>query len=128
MPEAHRRVIPNPPPAGEQKAQARVMLKDFASRAWRRPASDEEAERLAGLVDLVMGDGENFATGMQVALQAVLSSPNFLFRWELDDRPAAGEGEEMEAIGPTRWHRGCRISSGAACPTSSSSREPRTDR
>jgi hypothetical protein len=100
MPEAHRRVIPNPPPAGEQKAQARVMLKDFASRAWRRPASDEEAERLAGLVDLVMGDGENFATGMQVALQAVLSSPNFLFRWELDDRPADGEGEEMEAIGP----------------------------
>ncbi len=47
---------------------------------------------------MVMEDGENFSTGMQVALQAVLASPNFLFRWELDGRPA--ESEDMQGIGP----------------------------
>lgn len=97
MPEAHRRVIPDPPPAGE-KAHARALLRDLASRAWRRPATEDEAERLGKLVDMVMEDGENFSTGMQVALQAVLASPNFLFRWELDGRPA--ESEDMQGIGP----------------------------
>ena len=92
MPEAHRRVIPVPVKPGEEKAQARALLQRFASRAWRRPATAEEAERLARLVDLVMADGENFETGMQVALQAALSSPNFLFRWELDDRPDEASG------------------------------------
>ena len=37
---------------------------------------------------LVMDDGENVSTAMQIALLAVLTSPNFLFRWELD--PTAG--------------------------------------
>ena len=92
MPVSHRKLIPSPPPAGEERKLARQMLRDFAGRAWRRPASIEEAERLAQLVDLVMDDGENFATGMQVALQAVLSSPNFLFRWELDSTPVDGDG------------------------------------
>ena len=92
MPEPHRRVIPAAPETGEERERARDLLRDFAGRAWRRPASAAEAERLGKLVDLVMGDGENFATGMQVALQAVLTSPNFLYRWELDDRVAAKPG------------------------------------
>ncbi|MGI9241506.1 MAG: DUF1592 domain-containing protein [Verrucomicrobiales bacterium] len=98
MPEPHRRVISSPPPPGKEKAHARGLLRDFASRAWRRPATEDEAERLGKLVDMVMADGENFTTGMQVALQAVLASPNFLFRWELDDRPA--EGDDVQGLGP----------------------------
>ncbi|MFT4546761.1 MAG: hypothetical protein ACI8XO_003038 [Verrucomicrobiales bacterium] len=92
MPEPHRRLIPEPPNPGEERSQARQMIKRFASRAWRRPVGEEEAERLGKLVDLVMDDGENFPTSMQVALQGILSSPNFLFRWELDDRPAGKDG------------------------------------
>jgi len=97
MPESHRRVIPGPPKVGEEQKQARTMLRDLAGRAWRRPATAEEAERLGKLVDLVMDDGENFATAMQVALQAVLTSPNFLYRWELDDR--ATEKEDTRELG-----------------------------
>lgn len=92
MPGPHRRLIPSPPKPGEEPEHARQLLQEFASKAWRRPATAEEAARLAKLVDLVMDDGENFATGMQVALQAVLTSPNFLFRWELDGRTDQATG------------------------------------
>src|SRR5262249_39753099 len=57
---------------------------------YRRPASADEVGRLAKLVDDAVGRGEKWEAGIQTALMAVLVSPKFLFRLELDDRPAAG--------------------------------------
>lgn len=49
-------------------------------RAWRRPVTAEETARVAGLVSR----GKSFEHGVQLALQAVLVSPQFLFRVERD--------------------------------------------
>lgn len=66
---------------------ARRILERFARRAWRRTVSPEEVERLVSLVTLAEADGDDFGTGIQLAVQAVLLSPHFLFHLELDGAP-----------------------------------------
>ncbi|MBX3745601.1 MAG: DUF1592 domain-containing protein [Verrucomicrobiae bacterium] len=92
-PESHRRVLPRRPLAGEEATVAAEALRSLVSRAYRRPAKDEEVRRLVGLVEQVRKDGASFEEGMRLALQAVLVSPHFLYRWELDPEPL-GPGEE----------------------------------
>ena len=61
------------------------------------------SSRLSSLVELALEDGDSFERGIQLAVQAVLVSPHFLFRVELDSpaarvgaRPLTGRG------GPSR--------------------------
>ena len=91
LPESHRRVIVRQPKPGEARQVARESLAQFAQKAYRRPVGEKEVNRLLSFVDMVMGDAGSFEEGMQLATQAVLVSPHFLFRWELDTRPARDE-------------------------------------
>ena len=84
LPESHTRLIPRLPEPGHEREVAREILAKFASRAYRRPATDAEVGRLVGFVDAAMKENAGFLEGMQVAIQAALCSPRFLFRWELD--------------------------------------------
>lgn len=84
LPASHARLIPHLPEPGCEREMAREILAKFASRAYRRPATEDEIARLAGFVDVAMKDGADFLEGLQVAIQAALSSPRFLYRWELD--------------------------------------------
>ena len=59
-------------------------LKAFATRAYRRPATDDEVKRLLRFVQLAREQGDSQEVGVKLALQAVLISPNFLFRVEKD--------------------------------------------
>jgi hypothetical protein len=72
---------------GEYPDAARAILERFAGRAFRRPVSPVELDRLMGIVQMALGDGECFERAIQLAVQAVLISPHFLFRVELDTRP-----------------------------------------
>lgn len=94
-PAGHARIIPRAPKPGEESTLARDYLRQFASRAWRRPAADDEVNRLAKFVAMGMDAGGSFEQGMQLALQAVLVSPQFLFRWELDPRDQAGGARQL---------------------------------
>ena len=69
-------------PAGRRK-----IIRTFTERAWRRPVSEDEMRRLLRLVDLAVRSGDAPEVGIQLALRAVLVSPNFLFRVELDPAP-----------------------------------------
>ena len=70
---------------------ARQILRRFASRAFRRPVTHDELQRLLRLVDRALADGQPFEVGIQVAMSAALVSPHFLYRIELDP-PTAKEG------------------------------------
>ena len=61
-------------------------------------------------------------TGVRNALMIVLASPEFLYRFTAppDDSPPGS----VYAVDSTGSRRGCRSSSGAACPTRSCSRSP----
>ena len=82
-----RILIAKPGNAKETREAARKILKAFADRAWRRPATDDEIKRLFRFIDAADRNGDPFDTGVQLALEAILTSPNFLFRVEIDKEP-----------------------------------------
>lgn len=67
---------------GKPARRARKIVEALATRAWRRPVRGEEAARLAKLVEQAVEGGASFQRGLQLALQAVLVSPHFLYRIE----------------------------------------------
>ena len=92
LPLTHRRIFKIKPAPGAEKEAAREILSMFAKRAYRRPVLPAEIGRLMVLVEGGWKDGDTFEQGVGLALQAILVSPHFLFRGELQaepDNPAA---------------------------------------
>ena len=90
LPETHTRVIPQRLTWRDRPVPQRQvvrLLRRFASRAYRRGATDDEVKRLAELVMLAEREGDSFERGVQLAVEAVLASPSFLFRGEFDPEP-----------------------------------------
>ena len=75
---------PNDP--GEEAACAEQILGTLARRAYRRPATSGDVTTLLSFYDTGRRDG-GFDTGIQVALEYLLTDPEFLFR--VEGRPAA---------------------------------------
>jgi len=65
------------------RTAARQILQQFAYRAWRRPVEADELDRLMKLYDLAAAQGEKFEASMKLPMKAVLVSPHFLFRGEI---------------------------------------------
>jgi hypothetical protein len=65
----------------ELKREQRIydILRAFADRAFRRPATHDELTRLLNIVLSAEKDGELPEAALQLALRAVLVSPQFLF-------------------------------------------------
>ncbi len=61
---------------------ARQIVSTLARRAYRRPATESEIAHLMKLVKLAREQGDSLQTGIQLAVKAVLVSPQFLFRIE----------------------------------------------
>ena len=96
LPESHKRLIARMPQPGQELEVAMEILRPFATRAYRRPVSDDEVARLVGFVELALKNKGTFIEGVQTAVQAALCSPHFLFRWELDpDALKPGEIREL---------------------------------
>lgn len=70
---------------------ARLIFSAFGTRAWRRPVTEAELSRLVSFLDLTREEGEGFAQGIQLGLRAILVSPHFVYRVELDDDAAQNE-------------------------------------
>lgn len=75
------------PAAIGEAACARQIIARFAKKAWRRPVADSELAPLIALVDLAHAQGDGFDVGVQLALRAILLSPNFVYRTEADTPP-----------------------------------------
>jgi mono/diheme cytochrome c family protein len=84
-----------PVPAAD--AQARLILADFARRAWRRPVASSEVDDLMQLFTSATGQGESFDSAIKFTLQAVLVSPYFLFRGEATPTAAVVTGTSVLA-------------------------------
>lgn len=56
----------------------------FAARAWRRPATTTEVTNLIALYTATRTAGYTFDQGIQMMIEGALTSPNFLFRPEID--------------------------------------------
>jgi hypothetical protein len=67
----------------------RQILQHFAERAFRRPLTSSDVDRLFALVRAATQSGESVEHGIELAVRAILLSPHFLFRLELDTQPNA---------------------------------------
>jgi hypothetical protein len=72
---------------GEQTAQcARKIVSNLMERAYRRPVTEQEIASKLSLVDVARKEGDTFEEGVRLAVQAILASPDFLFRIESDPK------------------------------------------
>jgi hypothetical protein len=94
-PASHYRLLACTP-GKSRPEQTREILGRFATRAFRRPASATEVEGLARLAEAAEKRGEAWEASLQLAMQAVLVSPRFLFRVELDDRPDSKDPHPLD--------------------------------
>ena len=90
-PETYRKIffkgLP-PKEESEREGYLREIIREFASKAFRRPA---EARVVDGLTAMALArireEGAKFVDGVKLAVTAVLTSPRFLFRREVQAEP-----------------------------------------
>ena len=98
IPPAHRQILfetPGPGDAG-RLAAARAVVTQFAGRAFRRPPTPDEVDRILSIFHLANDRGESFERAIQVALTTVLASSRFLFLAEPDESRADRPLTEFE--------------------------------
>lgn len=97
-PSRQRIFVTTPEQAGGDLAAARQILGNLMRRAYRRPVTAEDLER--PLEFYRQGAEEaGFEAGIELALSAILVSPQFLFRIEREPAGlAAGEAYEISDI------------------------------
>ncbi len=79
---AYKRIFFKGKDATEDLAYAREILSRFAGRAWRRPATTEEVDRLVKVVEEAQKLGDNFETAVKTGLLTTLCSKNFVYLQE----------------------------------------------
>ena len=77
-----------PAAAAEETACARTILTKLARRAYRRPVTAADVDGLLAFYRDGRKEG-SFDAGVEMALRAMLVSPQFLFRVETDPAPVA---------------------------------------
>ncbi len=66
------------------RQDAERLMRNFISRAYRRPVEEKEVRRFLGLIHQRLEAGLGFAAAMLAGYTAVLASPEFVF---LDEKP-----------------------------------------
>jgi hypothetical protein len=84
-----------PQAAGEQRRCAESILGRLASQAYRRPATKADVDGLMGFYDRAAA-AEGFEAGVRTGVQAILVSPNFLFR--IEEEPANAQPGEVYRV------------------------------
>ncbi len=77
------------PGRGQQNLElaAKAILADFGKRSFRRPLAVAEVDRFFWIAKQAEKKGANFEQAVQTALTAILVSPHFLFRGEMQPEP-----------------------------------------
>jgi hypothetical protein len=86
-----------PMPTAEAEGCASTILTSVVRRAYRRPVRDADVAPFVEFYRAGHGEAGSFDGGIQVALKAVLVSPEFLFRVAQD--PAGAEPGSLYRIG-----------------------------
>lgn len=81
-----RAIFPEGPPPGDAAAlqvYLRGTIRSFADRALRRPVDEPTLDRLCGMA----AAEQSFPSGIKRAMLALLASPRFIFRAEIQPEP-----------------------------------------
>jgi hypothetical protein len=95
-PQSYSRVFVCGHAKGAHKPECgRKIVGSLLERAYRRPVSSAEVDSKLRLVSLAQKEGDSFEEGIRLALEAVLASPDFLFRSERSSKTAALSDHEL---------------------------------
>ncbi len=89
LPHSHHLVISATPTAGQWadadawRESAEQSIRQFLTRAYRRPVGAEEIDHALQLVEQAHTAGDSYQRAMQLVVQLALVSPSFLFRGEV---------------------------------------------
>ena len=87
-------------------AATRAIIANFGGRAFRRPLAANEIERFMFIYTQAGKKGGNFEQSVQTALTAILVSPHFLFRGEIQPEP-----DNPKSVHPvSEWSLASRLS------------------
>jgi len=89
-PATHQNIFP------DDSQDAKKLVREFASRAFRRPITAQEEAALFALFEKATKSGASFQYGVKDAIQVVLTSPQFLFLIENSSTPAAEPLDNFE--------------------------------
>lgn len=80
---SHKKIIfVTPAEPSEEAPAAKKILRQLASKAYRRRVSSDELDRLMEIYQFARKDKMGFDAGIRFAMQGVLVSPHFLFKVE----------------------------------------------
>jgi mono/diheme cytochrome c family protein len=99
----------DPKTAGES-ACARRITENLARRAFRRPVTSEEVDRLLAFYRFGREGGGSFDQGVEQMVAAVLSSPEFLYRSIRGAAPARGSASSGGEVALTDLEMASRLS------------------
>jgi mono/diheme cytochrome c family protein len=88
-PSRRRLFVCRPAKPSEEAACANTILATLARRAYRRASTSEDVRELLAFYKEGRADGAGFEAGIEMAVRAVLTSPQFLFRIEHEPVAAA---------------------------------------
>jgi Protein of unknown function (DUF1592)/Protein of unknown function (DUF1588)/Protein of unknown function (DUF1585)/Protein of unknown function (DUF1587)/Protein of unknown function (DUF1595) len=108
---SRRRIFPcQPANESDEGACAKRIVSALARRGFRRAPADGEIQKLLAFYEKTRSDGGDFETGIEMALRAILSSPEFLFRIERDPAGATpgtiyrlGDSEVASRLASFLW-------------------------
>jgi hypothetical protein len=79
----------------------RTIIANLARRAYRRPVTAQEVNELIALMTRVKQRGDSPEEQLVVGIEAILVSPNFLFRMEKDHAPRTSPAAASVAAKPS---------------------------
>ncbi|MCA8984225.1 MAG: DUF1592 domain-containing protein [Planctomycetaceae bacterium] len=98
FPAAHRNIVTHRPEGGNTvDYSARKVLQPLLNRAYRRPATLAELDRILRVFQIAQERQESYERSLQIALQAILVSPQFLFR--IEELPQSALAKEIQTLG-----------------------------
>lgn len=83
-----------------QAGEAETFIRDFGLRAFRRPLRDDEVTRYVSVFETgseLSGDQSAFTKGASLVIEAMLQSPNFIYRTEVGSAGTRLSGYEIAA-------------------------------
>lgn len=95
-PESHRRIMIDADLPRDSPEYARVVIRNFASRAFRRPVTADEEAALFDVWQDMRDSGDSFQDAIRSTLQVILTSPQFLFVTENSESPLPELLDEYE--------------------------------
>lgn len=95
-PESHRNIFRESESRDQPERYAHQILEDFASRAFRRPVSTDETQRLLSIWRDSFTSSRDFQQSIAETLVVVLTSPQFLFHIEQSQGPELEDLNDWE--------------------------------